>query len=300
MEITVIGGFGVSKTVALERVPEAGETITGGIFSQGPGGKGSNQAVQIARLGVKVNIVTAMGKDEFAAVGRQLWSEEGVGDGGVVELDAPTMIAFIWVDAGGENRIALAPGALDVATVADFENVFPSINQSDLLLVSLELNPNIGFEAIRRAKAHGVTTVCNPAPATAIPADILPLLDYLIPNENEAHLIATHLGWGELSLEALADRFFEAGVANVLITRGSDGILVRNAQGMTIVPAAKAKQVVDTTGAGDSFVGGLAVGLVRGVPLLDAVGYAARVAAHSVGFLEVIPSLPFAADVEAP
>jgi ribokinase len=299
MKVTVVGGFGVSKTVTLERVPEAGETVTGGVFTQGPGGKGSNQAVQIARLGVPVTMITAMGRDEFAAAGRTLWSEEGVDDSGVVELDDPTMIAFIWVDKHGENRIALAPGALDAATVSDFSDVFPIIQHSDVLVFSLELNPEIGFEAIRHANAHGVLTICNPAPGYPIPADILGMLDYLIPNENEAHLIAEHLGFNQDDVEALAHRFFDAGVGNVLITRGSNGVLVRDADGLHHVPATRVDKVVDTTGAGDSFVGGLTVGIVQKMPLLDAVRFATRVAAHSVGILEVIPSLPYASDLEA-
>jgi ribokinase len=298
VEVTVLGGFGVSKTVALERIPDAGETVSGGIFTQGPGGKGSNQAVQLARLGVSVNMVTAIGQDDFGQVGRQLWLNEHVGDAGVVEIAADTMIAFIWVDATGENRIALAPGALDAATVEDFKNVFPVINTSDLLLVSLELNPEVGFEAIRQARQHGVITVCNPAPATPIPPDILPLIDYLVPNENEARLIGKYLGWPQLDPGELAERFLESGVGNVLITLGSKGVLVRDPSGLTMIPAARASKVVDTTGAGDSFMGGLVAGLVRGDSLLDAAAFATRVAAHSVGFLEVIPSLPYSADLE--
>lgn len=297
MKVTVFGGFGVSKTVALDRVPEAGETVTGGVFTQGPGGKGSNQAVQLARLGVEAHMVTAIGTDEFAPVGRALWKEEGIGDEGVVELDDATMLAFIWVDSGGENRIALAPGALDSARVEDFSDAFEMANKSDILLVSLELNPEVGFEAIRQAKAHGVITVCNPAPATALPADVLSHLDYLVPNENEAKLIGKSLGWGDLGVEELAERFLDAGVGNVLITLGDKGVLVRDSSGGRTIPPGAAAKVVDTTGAGDSFVGGFVAGLVRGMGLDDAAALGARVAAHSVGVMEVIPSLPYKKDV---
>ena len=119
MEIAVLGGFGVGKTMYLERYPEQGETVTGGVYHEGPGGKASNQAIQIRRLGVAANLITAVGTDSGAALGRDLWLREGVNTDGVVVLDAPTMVGFICVDSNGDNRIAIAPGALAHMTLAD-------------------------------------------------------------------------------------------------------------------------------------------------------------------------------------
>ena len=130
MEITVLGGYGVGKTMYLDRYPEPGETVTGGEYREGPGGKASNQAIQIRRLGAAANLITAVGNDSGAALGRDLWLSEGVNTDGVVVLDAPTMVGFISVDSNGDNRIAIAPGALAQMTVANVEALYPVIDRS--------------------------------------------------------------------------------------------------------------------------------------------------------------------------
>lgn len=112
MRVTVLGGFGVGKTMVLDRVPAVGETVTGGRYVEGPGGKASNQAIQISRLGGEVALISAVGDDSAAALGRELWRREGVDARGVITVGAPTMVGFILVEPGGDNRIALAPGAL--------------------------------------------------------------------------------------------------------------------------------------------------------------------------------------------
>lgn len=298
MKIAVVGGFGVAETMVVASAPEAGETVSGGLFSSGPGGKGSNQAVQISRLGTPSLLVTAVGNDAYAQVGRDLWAIEGVDESAVVTVDAPTMIGFIIVDQEGENRIALAPGALDAIDSAAIEPSMATILECDMVVVSWELSPSIGHDIIRRAKAAGLTTVCNTAPAVEIPDDVLECLDYVIPNEGEASTIANLKGWPADSLDSIAAAFKNSGARNVIITLGSDGVLLMSEDETIRIPAVPARKVVDTTGAGDSFVGSFAHAIARGSELKEAVRFAATAASIAVESLEVIPSLPTIQDVE--
>ena len=298
MKIAVVGGFGVAETMVVASAPEAGETVSGGLFSSGPGGKGSNQAVQISRLGTPSLLVTAVGNDAYAQVGRDLWAIEGVDESAVVTVDAPTMIGFIIVDQEGENRIALAPGALDAIDSASIEPSMAAILECDMVVVSWELSPSIGHDIIRRAKAAGITTVCNTAPAVEIPDDVLECLDYVIPNEGEALTIANLKGWPTDSLDSIAAAFKNSGARNVIITLGSDGVLLMSEDETIRIPAVPARKVVDTTGAGDSFVGSFAHAIARGSEVKEAVRFAATAASIAVESLEVIPSLPTIQDVE--
>lgn len=298
MKIAVVGGFGVAETMVVASAPEAGETVSGGLFSSGPGGKGSNQAVQISRLGTPSLLVTAVGNDAYAQVGRDLWAIEGVDESAVVTVDAPTMIGFIIVDQEGENRIALAPGALDAIDSAAIEPSMATILECDMVVVSWELSPSIGHDIIRRAKAAGLTTVCNTAPAVEIPDDVLECLDYVIPNEGEASTIANLKGWPADSLDSIAAAFKNSGARNVIITLGSDGVLLMSEDETIRIPAVPARKVVDTTGAGDSFVGSFAHAIARGSEVKEAVRFAATAASIAVESLEVIPSLPTIQDVE--
>ena len=298
MKIAVVGGFGVAETMVVASAPEAGETVSGGLFSSGPGGKGSNQAVQISRLGTPSLLVTAVGNDAYAQVGRDLWAIEGIDESAVVTVDAPTMIGFIIVDQEGENRIALAPGALDAIDSAAIEPSMATILECDMVVVSWELSPSIGHDIIRRAKAAGLTTVCNTAPAVEIPDDVLECLDYVIPNEGEALTIANLKGWPTDSLDSIAAAFKKSGARNVIITLGSDGVLLMSEDETIRIPAVPARKVVDTTGAGDSFVGSFAHAIARGSEVKEAVRFAATAASIAVESLEVIPSLPTIQDVE--
>lgn len=298
MKIAVVGGFGVAETMVVASAPEAGETVSGGLFSSGPGGKGSNQAVQISRLGTPSLLVTAVGNDAYAQVGRDLWAIEGIDESAVVTVDAPTMIGFIIVDQEGENRISLAPGALDAIDSAVIEPSMAAVLECDMVVVSWELSPSIGHDIIRRAKAAGLTTVCNTAPAVEIPDDVLECLDYVIPNEGEALTIANLKGWPTDSLDSIAAAFKNSGARNVIITLGSDGVLLMSEDETIRIPAVPARKVVDTTGAGDSFVGSFAHAIARGSEVKEAVRFAATAASIAVESLEVIPSLPTIQDVE--
>jgi bifunctional ADP-heptose synthase (sugar kinase/adenylyltransferase) len=272
MEITVLGGYGVGKTMYLERHPEAGGTVTGGKYREGPGGKASNQAIQILRLGVAANLITAVGTDSGAELGRDLWLTEGVNRDGVVVLDAPTMVGFISVDSDGDNRIAIAPGALAHMTVADLESLYPVIDRSAALVVSFELNPLVGFEAIRHARQAGITTVCNPAPATEIPADVLSCIDYLVPNLFEAAQIVQALGAGVKYLKNASSGAIETAnpeSISFLVSHCPSGVGVKASGGITTF-----NQTAALLGAGAQMVGTSAgISIVSGNSALGAGSY---------------------------
>jgi ribokinase len=299
MKIACVGGYGVGETMQVDVAPGPGETVTGGVFSVGPGGKASNQTVQVRRLGEEALLISAVGRDSQAQIGRSLWATEGVDDRGVVSLNEPTMVGFIIVDSDGQNRIALAPGALDKATPHSCAGALELIRECDVVVVSFELNPAVGFEALQRARDAGKITICNPAPAVDIPTNILACIDYLVPNESEARAIAEFKGWAVNSLESIAGALREHGVHNVIITLGGDGVLYSSEHETKMLDSLPASRVVDTTGAGDSFIGAFAVAIGSGREVFDAIRFAMASASLAVEKREVIPSLPSLLHVEA-
>ncbi len=221
MKIAVIGSYGVGLSMRVPRMPDAGETLTGGTFEVGPGGKGSNQAIGAARLGADVRFLTAIGADDYGRAARELWADEGVDASRVVELiDAPTMAGFIMVEPSGENRIAIAPGALDRLSESDVEAFRDEIAQADVVLVSMEIPMGAVVAALRIGRELGVTTILNPAPAQPLPDDALKNVDIITPNQTEARVI---LGTDDATTsdaevaKAIADRVDAA----VIMTRGS-------------------------------------------------------------------------------
>ena len=300
MRIAVVGSYGVGLTMRVARAPEAGETLTGGVFSSGHGGKGSNQAVAAARLGADVSLLTAVGRDAFGTDARELWHAEGVSCDHVVTADASTMVGVILVDHTGENRIAIAPGALDRLSPADVDAFSDEIAAADLLVTGFEIPVEVARRALLIARRHGVRTLLNPAPAPAEPldADLWSLVDVITPNQTEAMRLTGESGLTSAGECAEAIRRRHAGVT--IITLGGDGCLVDEpGREQAVIPAVTPRQVVDTTGAGDAFTGALAVALARGDELRDAVRFAAAAGAHAVGIAEVVPGLPRPDDIAA-
>jgi ribokinase len=270
--IAVVGSYGAGLTFGVERVPERGESVIGTLFRIDHGGKGSNQAVGAARLGAEVALLTAVGRDAFGDGAFALWAEEGVDPGAVLRVDLPTMTAAILVEAGGDNRIVIVPGALNALTPAHVESFAPQIAAADVLLVQLEIPLEVAMRALELGREAGVRTVLNPAPAPSSP--IAAAADYLTPNESEAPAVAGAEG-------------------TVIVTLGEQGARI----GGEHVPAFPA-HAVDTTGAGDAFCAAFAVALAEGTTDLDAVRWGCAAGAHMVEHDGVIPGLPLRAELE--
>ncbi|XBH20399.1 ribokinase [Jonesiaceae bacterium BS-20] len=292
MKIAVVGSFGVGLTMNVPKFPIAGETISSGEFQEGPGGKGSNQAVGAARLGAEVSFFTAIGNDAYGQSAHDLWQSEGIDASHVVTTNNPTMVGFIMVDPSGENLIAIAPGALDeldANAIAPFEN---SIAAADVLVVSLEIPRAAAIEALRIGRVHGTRTLLNPAPARVLPDEAWPLIDVITPNETEAPiLLGLDEGHGLTDIDLIKALQTKTNSA-VILTRGSKGALIADGNEVVEIEPVLVENVVDTTGAGDSFTAALAVGLGEGWSLVDAAKFAARAGAHTVTIAGVIPSLP--------
>lgn len=300
MRIAVVGSYGVGLTMRVDRAPAAGETRTDGVFSSGHGGKGSNQAVAAARLGAQVSLLTAVGPDQFGAGARELWREHGIEAGHVVEGRSATMVGVILVEADGENRIVIAPGALAELEPGHVDAFEAEIAAAELLVTGFEIPVAVAQRALVLARRHGVRTLLNPAPAPAAPIepDLWELVDVVTPNETEAAALTGDPDLG--SPEDCADAIRRHCQGVIVITLGGRGCLVDEAGGGRFhVPAVPPLQVVDTTGAGDAFTGALAVALARGDAVPESVRYAAAAGAHSVGTAEVIPSLPGPDDIAA-
>jgi ribokinase len=273
--VAVVGSYGVGLTFGVERVPERGETVVGTVFRTDHGGKGSNQAIGAARLGAEVELLTAIGEDAFGAEALALWAAEGVDAKTVVRLPLPTMAGAILVDAQGENRIVIVPGALSALTPEHVDEFAPVIAAADVCLVQLEIPVETARHALEVARREGVRTVLNPAPAPSkpLPAAMLEVVDYVTPNESEAVAVGA--------------------ARTVVLTLGAGGARL----GDTHVSAFPAS-VVDTTGAGDAFNAAFAVALAEGRPELDAVRWGCAAGAHMVEHPGVIPGLPVRAELE--
>lgn len=300
MKIAVVGSYGVGLTMRVPRVPVAGETLSGGVFASGHGGKGSNQAVAAARLGAEVSLLTAVGADPFADEARRLWAAEGVDATHVrTAASAATMVGVILVDGDGENRIAIAPGALDELTPADVEAFAGRIAEADLVVVSLEIPLSVALAALRSAHEHGIRTLLNPAPAAALPAEAWRWVDVVTPNTSEARVLLGREPDGEADPDELIDELRRRTAATIVLTLGAGGAVVDDGSRRTRIAPISAPVVVDTTGAGDAFTGALAVALVRGDEITAAARFAAAAGAHAVGIAEVVPALPGPDDIAA-
>ncbi|WNV91393.1 ribokinase [Umezawaea sp. Da 62-37] len=281
--VLVLGSANADLVVEVARRPAGGETVLGGDTAVMPGGKGANTAVAAARVGGSVDLLGAVGSDQYGALLRDSLTSSGVGTGFVRTSDRPTGIAYITVTPDGENAIVVAPGANGDVAPSDVDAV-PAAGFA-VLVCSLEVPVPTVEHAVAWAARHGIRPVLNLSPVAELSPGTLALLDPLIVNEHEAAQLAP-------TFEALLD----LGPRSAVVTLGARGAAVVTPDGVVEVPA-PAVTPVDTTGAGDAFAGALAARLATGDGLVAAAGYAARVAATSVTSSGAQPSYPLAADV---
>lgn len=296
--IFVLGSFVVGITVGVNRWLVPGETLIGDTFDLGPGGKGTNQAIAAARQGARVQLLVAVGDDAFGQSARALYAREQLDQTHVHTLPGERTGCGIVTLVDGENQIALYPGANLALRPAHVEAAAGAIRSSRLLLAQMESPPACVFAAFQLARAAGVTTLLNPAPARPLPAEVFPLIDLLTPNETEARLLLGLTADDPIPTEALAARLRALGVGTVVITRGARGALIADSRGLRAVPAPRITPV-DPTGAGDTFNGVLAHGLAAGFDLDAAVFRATRAGAWCATHLGVIAGIPTAAKLDA-
>jgi ribokinase len=298
--VAILGIFVADLAFRAGRLPVMGETILGSGFKLGPGGKGSNQSVAAARAGANVTFISKLGADEFARIARDTWAREGV-VARVAEVgDQPTGAAFIFVDdKTGDNAIIVVAGAAETIGPADVEAAADAIRAAAVFVTQLEQPVPAARRGLEIARAAGVVTVLNPAPAVPIDDAIFALCDYVTPNETEATVL-TGIPVANLDdARRAGDVLLRKGAGAALITLGAAGALLHSGTESLLVPAFDAGPVVETTGAGDAFNGGFAAALARGASPVASVRFGCAVAGISVTRAGTAPSMPPLAEVEA-
>lgn len=279
--IAVVGSANTDLQFMSNAVPRAGETIFGTGFDMGFGGKGANQATAAALCGARVEMVAAVGGDALGAETIRNFNSMGVQTSGVKVIPGvSTGAALILVAADGENRIIVASGANDRLRPADVDAAAPQLAAADMVLLQFEIPLETVYHTIRVAKAHDVRCIVNPAPAVAADLAELALADYLIVNETEAEVLSGRTVRSESDLEGCVDALLQRGIRRVILTLGARGALLASATTRVHVPPFPVT-TVDTTGAGDAFIGSLAVFLTEGFPEEEAVTRANLYAALS-------------------
>ncbi len=286
--IVVIGSINMDLVLRVPRMPLPGETLTGGAFRTIPGGKGANQAVACARLsgkveagGQQVAMIGCVGDDAFGTTLRSALVGDGIIDSHITTLPGVASgIASILVDDNGQNSIVIAGGANDLLSPAHIDAAKGLIEQADIVVLQLETPMATVVHAIKLARSLGKTVVLNPAPAASLPESVLALVDYLIPNEIEAAMLAGVSPEGA-DAKALAAALQKLGSDNVIITLGHKGVHAALYGGDYDFPA-EVVQAVDTTAAGDTFIGGFVAGLASGMDEAEAIQQGQRAAAWSV------------------
>ncbi len=291
-KIVVVGSSNTDMVIKSERLPAAGETILGGKFFMNPGGKGANQAVAAARLGGEVVFVAKVGNDIFGQQAVAGFRQEGINTDHIgVDMHLPSGVATIMVDDKGENCISVASGANNSLSAKDIDLAMEQIDASSVLLMQLETPMETIEYVTSLGHEKGKLVMLNPAPAKMLSDALLAKLDVITPNENEAERL-TGIKIKTLDdAKAAAAVLRRKGVGTIVITLGSQGAFVDSASFSGLVPVREVK-VVDTTAAGDTFNGALAVGIAGGMEIEEAVSFANEAAAISVTRLGAQASAP--------
>jgi ribokinase len=269
--IAVVGSANIDLTTFTDQFPKPGETIFGQKFDLGFGGKGANQAVAARLCGADVFMVARVGSDLFGPATIENFKKLGIDTTHVKQVQGMSSgVAPIFVDPNGQNRILVVKGANDAVKAADVEAASEMLKQADCIVLQFEIPLNTVYYTVQFAKKHGVRCIVNPAPAQAIDMKALDGLTYFVPNETEAETITGTPVRNVEDAKRCADKLLSGGVQRVIITLGVNGSLLASREGKEHLPAFPVK-AVDSTGAGDAFIGSFAVFLAEGVPEREAV-----------------------------
>lgn len=295
-QILVIGSANADLVIHSSKMPLLGETLTGSQFQINAGGKGLNQAVAMAKLGGNVAFLGALGQDANGDMLLSTMEEYGVTFSGLRMEDTPTGIAMITV-VNGDNFIILDPGANGKLTPQIIEENEQVIAQSDFCILQLEIPLDTIFKICEIAQKCGTKVVLNPAPYQNLPESLYACVDYLIPNEHEAFGITGICLDSEKACIEAVRKLRQIGAKNVIITLGERGCVYNDSEQIRFCPPEKVT-VVDTTSAGDSFIGAVVTKLQAGYPISQAIGYATKVAAITISRPGAAKSIPFAREVK--
>ncbi len=296
--IVVVGSSNTDMIIKLDRIPRPGETLLGGEFITAAGGKGANQAVGAARAGGDVTLIARVGRDIFGQQAVQGFIREGIRTDYIVrDTTSPSGVALIFVSRKGENSIAVASGANARLSPTDVRKAAKVLASAGMVVMQLETPLDTVQAAAAMAARAGVPVILNPAPARALPGKLLRNISIITPNETEAEMLTGIKVDNDIAAARAADKLLARGVKTVIITLGSRGAFVTGREGVGLVSGFNVK-AVDTTAAGDIFNGALAVALVEGKTMDQAVRFANAAAAISVTRLGAQISAPTRKEIE--
>ncbi len=294
----VIGSINMDMVISVPRFAKPGETLNGNSFQTVPGGKGANQAIALAKLGIPVKMAGKVGKDSFGEQYLEHFRKTGVDTSAIgVENGVSTGIADIAVDASGENSIIVVAGANGLCDAAWLDTVLEQTKDCDIFLLQLEIPKDTVEECIRRLHAMGKTILLDPAPAVALSEETLSRVDYVTPNETELAIITPELPENATPEERI-NHLIQNNHCTVIHKRGGSGAYIGTANGITHVPGFKVK-AVDTTAAGDTFNAGFAAGLAMNLSIEEAVKLANAAGALAVTAFGAQSGMPTMEQVEA-
>ncbi len=297
-KVVVIGSLNMDLVTRASRLPRAGETLIGQTFSTVPGGKGANQAVAAARLGADVAMIGCVGSDAYGTQLREALRVEGINCQAVSTVEGSSGVALIVVDDSSQNAIVIVAGSNGELTPASLQAFDAVLQAAEVIVCQLEVPMATVGHALKRGRELGKTVILNPAPASApLPPEWYASIDYLIPNESEATALSGVTVDSLDSARVAALQLVQAGAGKVIITLGAQGALFSDGHVFEHLVAPKVK-AVDTTAAGDTFVGGFAAALANGKSEAEAIRFGQVAAALSVTRAGAQPSIPTLHDVQ--
>ena len=297
-DISVLGIFVADISFSGPKIPAIGETILGNKYNVGPGGKGCNQAVAIARLGAKVNFISKIGKDSYGELALNTLTKNKINTESVIQDEnLQTGVAGILVDKNsGKNAINVIVGAPSTLKVAEIDKHINIIKNSKIFLTQLEVPKDVTLHCLKTAKENGCLTILNPAPASEISKEFYKNIDYFTPNETEAEFYTGIKITNEKDAKQAADKLINLGIKKIIITLGEKGLFYSDGKEEIYLQATPVK-AIDTTGAGDAFNGGLAFGLSKEKPIKECLELANKVAGLSTTKLGAGDAMPFLKDI---
>ena len=297
-DISVLGIFVADISFSGPKIPAVGETILGNKYNLGPGGKGCNQAVAIARLGGKVNFISKIGKDAYGKLALETLKKNNINTENIIQDEKlQTGVAGILVDKqSGKNAINVIVGAPNSLKISEINNQINLIKSSKIFLTQLEIPKDVTLHCLKTAKENGCLTILNPAPASEISKEFYSYIDYFTPNETEAEFYTGIKITNEKEAKQAADKLINLGIKKIIITLGEKGLFYSDGQEEIHLKASSVK-AIDTTGAGDAFNGALAFSLSKGKPIKACLELANKAAGLSTTKLGAGDAMPFIKDV---